>query len=96
MTGTALIGQPRINAKQPGRRFEAGKSYISSDGTARAFVGSVRRGKYTSRVLAQIDKEWAWYEIGHSGGTELFTIETKRGVYVILAAGESRVAIEGR
>lgn len=88
MTGTALIGQPRINSKQPWRRFEPGKSYISSDGTAKAVIGSVRRGKYTSRVLAQIDNEWAWYEIGHSGGTELFTIETKRGVYVIMAGKE--------
>lgn len=88
MTGTALIGQPRINAKQPGRRFEAGKSYTSSDGTAKAVIGSVRRGKYTNRVLAQIENEWVWYEIGHSGGTELFTAETKRGVFVIMAGKE--------
>lgn len=88
MTGTALIGQPRINAKPPGRRFEPGKAYISSDGTAKAVVGSVRRGKYTSRALAQVENEWAWYEIGHSGGTELFTEETRRGVFVIMAGRE--------
>jgi hypothetical protein len=88
MTGTALIGQPRFNTKQTGRRFEPGKSYASSDGTAKAVIGNVRRGKYSSRVLAQIENEWAWYEIGHSGGTELFTAETKRGVYVIMAGRE--------
>ena len=88
MTGTALIGQPRINSKQPGRRFEPGKPYTPSDGTAKAVIGSVRRGKYTNRVLAQIENEWTWYEIGHSGGTELFTAETKRGVFVIMAGKE--------
>lgn len=88
MTGSALIGQPHINARQPGRGFEPGKTYTSSDGTAKAVIGSVRRGKYTSRVLAQIENEWEWYEIGHSGGTELFTVETKRGAFVIMAGRE--------
>lgn len=88
MSGSALIGQPRINAKRPGRRFEPGKTYTSSEGSAKAVIGGVRRGKYSSRVLAQIENEWAWYEIGHSGGTELFTAETSRGVFVVLAGRE--------
>lgn len=88
MTGSALIGQPARRKFTVSRRFEAGKSYTSSDGTAKAFIGSVRRGKYTSRVLAQIENEWTWYEIGHSGGTELFTAETRHGVFVIMAGKE--------
>ena len=88
MTGSALIGQPARRKFTVSRRFEAGKAYTSSDGTAKAIIGNVRRGKHSSRVLAQVENEWAWYEIGNSGGTELFTAETRRGVFIIMAGRE--------
>lgn len=96
MSGSALVGCPRFKSKPPARTFQAGKQYTSSDGTLKADIVCVRRGTYSTRVLVLADGAPQWCEIGHSGGAELFTIETKRGVYVILAGGESHVAIEGR
>lgn len=88
MSGNALCGCPRFKSKPPARTFQAGKQYTSSDGTLKADVTSVRRRTYSTRVLAMIEGEPQWCEVGKTGGTELFTAETKRGVFVIMAGKE--------
>lgn len=68
------------------RKFEAGKTYRSSDGSLVAVVGAVRRGKHSTRILAELDNSWGWHEVGISGGCEVFFAETVRGVFVIPAS----------
>lgn len=86
MSGSALIGVPATKPKAPAHVFEAGGAYTSTDGTLKAVIGAVRRGKYSSRVLAQIEGEWRWHEIGITTGCELFTAELRRGVFVFQSA----------
>lgn len=86
MSGSALQGERQWKFTGPRRaKFEAGKSYKSCDGTLVAIIGAVRRGKYSSRVLAQIDNVWQWYEIGCSGGVEIISAETRHSTFVICA-----------
>ena len=86
MSGEALTGVPRINGKAPAKKFVQGGCYRSTDGTMIASIGAIRRGKYSQRLLASIDGEWMWCDIGRTSGCEIVCAETRRGVFVFQSA----------